>query len=149
MDPDTQMWPQGGRRNADPDSQASASFATNPFPRADDADDRDETLVQPAQQARVPPPAGRGHDPGPHGGRGRGWPPILASALVAAIVSALVTLGITGTVQENGPAAGQQAPATGDPAPTRVRQGGGSVAEVAESVLPSVARVDVNGSAGS
>ncbi|MPZ88679.1 MAG: PDZ domain-containing protein, partial [Nitriliruptorales bacterium] len=47
------------------------------------------------------------------------------------------------------PAAGQQAPATGDPAPTRVRQGGGSVAEVAESVLPSVARVDVNGSAGS
>ncbi|HEY8338716.1 MAG TPA: trypsin-like peptidase domain-containing protein [Egibacteraceae bacterium] len=117
---------------------------------------RDDTLRLP----EPPPPPPRDED---RRGSGGGWRPILAAALVAALVSAVVTgVGITAFVDDDSqPAA--EAPAaddSGDSAdssgsgdnggsqPVRIDGGESTVAAVAEQVLPTVARVDVVGARG-
>ncbi len=101
----------------------------------------------PPQQPPAPPAS--------RGGRG-GWLPLLASALVAALVSAVVTLGITGADDEAAAARtpfGERNEETAaepeqDPVTQTVLPAGSTIAEIAEQRLPSVAQVLVSGQQG-
>lgn len=79
---------------------------------------------------------------------------IVAAALVSALVSTGMTLGLTQALDERQapavteqPAAAQQ-PGDSAEADPELLPTVSSVADVAEAMLPSVARVDINGSAG-
>lgn len=131
------------------DAHAETETLRNPFPRADASDPFPDTEVREPRPPSPPPPSmGQG------GGRGRGWPMIVAAALVSALVSTGMTLGLTQALDERQapavteqPAAAQQ-PGDSAEADPELLPTVSSVADVAEAMLPSVARVDINGSAG-
>ncbi|MGH8884257.1 MAG: S1C family serine protease [Egibacteraceae bacterium] len=97
--------------------------------------------------APLPPPPPGGRSSGRDRGRG-GWRPIAVAALVAVVVSVGVTVPLTRAIDQ------RQAPATVTGTEQPAREGGSrpkaagsalSVEEIANRVLPSVARVDVTG----
>ncbi|MGH8898408.1 MAG: S1C family serine protease [Egibacteraceae bacterium] len=109
-----------------------------------DGQDADEGT---SSTAPLPPPPPGGRSPGRDRGRG-GWRPIAVAALVAVVVSVGVTVPLTRAIDQ------RQAPATVAGTEQPAREGGSrpkaagsalSVEEIANRVLPSVARVDVTG----
>ncbi len=114
------------------------------------------TSDQPGQYGPAAPGGPVGPAQPPAGGRGGGWRNAAISALVAAVVSAGVAVPITlavsdddGDVAVDSAIDGEETPDS-DARPTSSRSSGESmsVAEVAELVAPSVARVDVRGLQG-
>lgn len=100
----------------------------------------------------LPPPTGSPPPASGDGASGRdrrrgGWRPIAAAALVAAVVSAGVTVPLTNAINQGqapAPITGAEQPRGERPRP----QAAGptlSVEEIARRILPSVARVDVAG----
>jgi len=113
------------------------------------------------REHEFPPPPGWEPPPGPPRAvqppaARPGWTSLVASGLVAAVVSALVTLGVTnlGSGAADGTSFADRNDAPAAPAETAAEvlrttlPQGSSVAEIAEAALPSVALVDVSGAQG-
>ncbi|MEX2621590.1 MAG: trypsin-like peptidase domain-containing protein [Egibacteraceae bacterium] len=117
----------------------------------------DESSTNGSRLKLPPPPAS---PPTPAGGTAARSPGVWRTAVVAALVAGLVSVAVTLSLVD------QRTPELASPSPTdstaqdraadqsvserqqSVAQGQGSVAEVADAVLPSVARVDVAGARG-
>jgi S1-C subfamily serine protease len=117
------------------------------FPTQDEAPAQPVSSVGPTPPSQTPPPA----PPSP--GRPRGWPSLLAAALVAALVSAGVTTAVIRSEQpaptsaEGQLADGAQAEAQSDE-PVTAPVVTGDIAGVASAVSPSVVFIEVGGPVG-
>lgn len=103
--------------------------------------------------AQFPPPPPRASQPA---GGGRNWGGLIASALVAGLVSAAVSGFVAERTIDAAPPAAQQPDSSADEVlrdepvrqPAAQLEGDGSIADVADAVLPSVAQVNVSGQQG-
>jgi S1-C subfamily serine protease len=102
-----------------------------------------ELYLPPAPEHRDPEPATTLPPPPVTGADGRrragGWRPVLAAALVAAVVSAGVAVPVTRASMGD---------AAATPAPVRIDADASPIAAIAAAVGPSVARVEVAGAGG-